>query len=227
MRHTGKRARAIAWSAALTALLTFGVPAIAHAEDGVAVSHDGVTWGSNLDQPLFDESIRWVPGDSRMARFYVRNDTDDTARMDVDLIATNVDELLDTGELDVEVRFAEGPWQGAGQARSLRLSSQQVGGRASGPVDVRVSFRADATNVSELLAFQMNLRVTLTETEAAPPGPPAPPAQNRTGGLTLPITGSQIHPMVVASGVAAFTLGALLVTRRRREHGEVRDDACR
>lgn len=55
------------------------------ARPGPTVSYgfDGVTWSPELSSPLFDRSIRWVPGDSRSSEFHVFNDTDNDGRLQV------------------------------------------------------------------------------------------------------------------------------------------------
>lgn len=53
----------------------------------VGYSYDGETWGPTLPSPLFDNEIRWVPGDRRDAAFHVFNDTDDDGRIQLKLVA--------------------------------------------------------------------------------------------------------------------------------------------
>ncbi|MBY4211257.1 hypothetical protein HQO42_09610 [Rhodococcus fascians] len=47
----------------------------------VKYGDDGEHWGTASDRPLFDNDIRWVPGDFRVSRFYVFNDTDTDGRL--------------------------------------------------------------------------------------------------------------------------------------------------
>lgn len=47
----------------------------------VKYSDDGKNWATSFRSTLFDNDIRWVPGDSRESRFHVFNDTDRDGRL--------------------------------------------------------------------------------------------------------------------------------------------------
>ena len=47
----------------------------------VKYSDDGKNWATSFRSALFDNDIRWVPGDSRESRFHVFNDTDRDGRL--------------------------------------------------------------------------------------------------------------------------------------------------
>ena len=47
----------------------------------VSYSSDAESWSHTLSDPLFDNEIRWVPGDERSTEFYVSNDTEDDGRL--------------------------------------------------------------------------------------------------------------------------------------------------
>lgn len=153
MTRMRKRARVLAWLWPAVAVLALALilgarPTPAHAVTGIAFSRDGSSWGSALNGPLFSSSIRWVPGDVRTERFYVRNDSNLIAKMDVAVIATSVQELIDTGDLAVAVRIGNGDWQATSVAGTHDLASRTVNVGESYPVEVRVSFLAEATNSS-------------------------------------------------------------------------------
>lgn len=47
----------------------------------VSYSSDGEKWSKTLPDPLFDQDIRWVPGDRRSSEFHVFNDTETDGRL--------------------------------------------------------------------------------------------------------------------------------------------------
>ncbi|MET4047978.1 hypothetical protein BJD99_17805 [Rhodococcus sp. 1163] len=47
----------------------------------VSYSSDAESWTRTLSDPLFDNDIRWVPGDRRSTELHVSNDTDDDGRL--------------------------------------------------------------------------------------------------------------------------------------------------
>ena len=51
--------------------------------DRLGLSSDGVTFAETLKKPLFDSAIRWVPGDVRVATFYVRNQAETAGNLQV------------------------------------------------------------------------------------------------------------------------------------------------
>ncbi|MEH6796820.1 MAG: hypothetical protein V7694_22080 [Rhodococcus sp. (in: high G+C Gram-positive bacteria)] len=54
-------------------------------------SDDGEQWMTDLRAPLFDNEIRWVPGDTRQSQFYVFNDTDRDGQLTVSIASDNAD----------------------------------------------------------------------------------------------------------------------------------------
>ncbi|MDJ0359115.1 hypothetical protein [Rhodococcus sp. H29-C3] len=49
--------------------------------DSVSFSSGGVEWSKKLPDSLFEENIRWVPGDRRSTEFHVSNETGDDGRL--------------------------------------------------------------------------------------------------------------------------------------------------
>lgn len=193
----------------LAAVTLLGGAPKAAASGGIGVSRDGVTWSPSLDSPLFDESIRWVPGDSRTGTFYVRNEGPSSARMSVDLLGQAQAALLDAGDLRVDARELGGEWRRIDGSGSVTLSSSDVQPGEGMGVEVRVSMYADATNASQLQPGAFNVRVRLEEPESpAGPGRPAPGELAWTGGSFPTVI------MLVAAG--SLLLGAVLLRRSRR-----------
>ncbi|MFV0375101.1 MAG: LPXTG cell wall anchor domain-containing protein [Microbacterium sp.] len=215
---TRRRIRAVLSATAVAVALVLAIAAPARAAGEIGLSADGVTWGSTLPQPLFDAAIRWVPGDVRTARFYVRNQTADGIRTDVDLVASRVEELITTGDLSIDVRIAGGEWVPTTVTGTQRLSSESIPAGGSYPVDVRVRFFKESANVSQSLPLDLQLRVTLTET--------VPDGGSNGGGSTpnLPVTGGSFDLSSAVVGVTAVGLGIVLAARRRRSREDAADE---
>lgn len=200
----------------------------ARAVEGISFSRDGSSWSSQLADPLFHESLRWVPGDIRTERFWVRNDSPLSARMDVDLIATSVDALIDTGDLLIEVRIGGDEWHPTSVDDTHRLASLSTAAGEAHSVDVRVTFLAEANNQSQTLPLALELRVTLTEDDSNA-GTPSDSSGVGSGGAAgtefnpvtiLGDTGVPVGIAVILGGALLSAAGAWLVARRRRSREE-------
>ncbi|GEM_PF-6585427 len=136
------KVRLVRWAAAvaLVAMLVGGAPAEAApgaTAVGVAVSRDGVHWSARLPTPLFDAATAWVPGDSRSAAFYIRNQAADPARLSVAVRVSDPDGLV--GNKDIRIGAGipgaspheltggttrwDGPVLAVGQARQLSITA--------------------------------------------------------------------------------------------------------
>ncbi|MFV0259536.1 MAG: hypothetical protein ACK5PP_13955 [Acidimicrobiales bacterium] len=193
-------------------LLVTAAPAPASAADGLSFSRDGSTWTAELSEPLFGPAIRWVPGDARIERFSVRNDSSLDVLLHVDLLDTGLDELLGTGDLRVEVRVGDGAWTGTDTPGGGRLGSERVGPGGVQTVDVRVSMDPAATNVSQVQNLDLRFAVTLTDDPGEVPDPdpdPTPdpdpdpdpgPDRDLGGGLAAPASGTASPPSGSGAG---------------------------
>jgi len=148
---------------AMAALLVLtGAPA--HAADELMLSRDGVTWTPELVDPLFDASVRWVPGDVRTESFYVRNESEQAGRLSIDILGTPVHTLLDTGDLDIDAQGAGGAWASVSTPGTHRLLSDgSVPADSARRVDVTVQFDSASTNVSQLKSLELEFRVGLVQ----------------------------------------------------------------
>lgn len=198
------------------------LPGQARAEDELDLSRDGRTWTATIDAPLFDESMRWVPGDSETAQFYVRGRGGTAGDLTVDVISTPSDQLLESGDLRITARGGGGAWTPVDEAGTQRLlSTPDIADGAVVPVTVTATFDAAATNMTELRATRLRFRVAMTE--SIPESDAATPGQGSVadGGGLLPDTGG---PALwwAAAGVALAGLGGLMVSRRdvqSNQHG--------
>lgn len=215
---------------AATALLVL-VPAAAHAaEDRLALSSDGVTWHDTLTDPIFGTDVQWVPGDVRSAAFYVRNQGDGPGTLDVDVVRTTTDALLDTGYLTISARAGDGAWTPTDEDGVHALvEGASIADGARVRVQVRAALAADAPNGTMLLASDLNFRVRLTDAAATEPtdgttgpngGDNADGGDGGDGTSLLPATGSGLRQGLVWLGLALTGLGAFLMTRRRERRTE-------
>ena len=186
--------------------LVFAGATGASAADGISVSRDGRTWAPALPSPLFDDAVRWVPGDTRVARFFVRNDSGMPSEMQVDFVSTRIDELVRIGDLEVSARVDGGPWGSVDAAQTEELADATVAAGGVRPVEVRVTLPSDSPNLTQILDLAFEVRVTLSQ---------------QAGGL-IPTGGDiRLALLVVAATVAAT--GAILLGLARRRDRRTRE----
>ena len=211
-------------------LLGLGVPP-ASAAGELGLSPDGATWGSALPGPLFDPSFRWVPGDSEVRSFYVRNQSGDDGVLDVTLLTGPVETLIDTGDLKISAKVGNGDYTAAGTAGSHRLINQvPVPSGAVRKISVKVDFDPASTNQSQRLRLDFHFNVDLSQ-DTSVVQPPTDNGGNGNGGNGangnggngngLPGTGTTIEPwmLLVGAGLVASGLG-MIGAARRRGHSE-------
>ena len=132
--------------------------------NALQVSLDGVTWTESIRQPLFDPAVRWVPGDIRTARFFVRNAKPESGDLRVVLERPTRDALLDTGFLSVAARAGDGPWtEIESGGRHELIDGAAVESLEEEIVFLRASLAADAPNGTMVLATDLDLTLTLTQ----------------------------------------------------------------
>lgn len=196
-------------------------PVAAHAADELGLSNDGATWASSLPAPLFDSNFHWVPGDRQERTFWVRNMSHDEAVLDVAVLGTTVDSLMDTGDLDVEVRAGNGPWTSTDQVgRHQLVSSMPVAAGQREKVTVAVDLDAASTNQSQVKKLALSFEVRLTQDTAdrggrhdGDEGSGHHGDRDRDGDL--PGTGGQ--PWWILPLGAVLTGGGMFVARSIRE----------
>ncbi len=147
-----------------TAVLAVGATAApAHADDEVGLSVDGVSWADQLAAPLFDDGLRWAPGDTDDASFLVRNDGPSAGEVTVDVVATDPDGLLASDAFLLEARVGTGPWvevlEGSTRLDPVLLDIAQ-GARAR--ITVRGTFDPATTDHQDEIA-PFHVRVTVAE----------------------------------------------------------------
>jgi LPXTG-motif cell wall-anchored protein len=202
---------------AATALLLAPIPASQAADGRLELSVDGRVWSANLRTPLFDPAIRWVPGDRRTARFWVRNNSPDTGRLVVSIEGRRTDGLIQTGDLTVTARGGGGTWtpvNAPGTHELLQVASLAPGDRARVAIDVALA--RSAHNQSQHEGLDLALAVRLEQSIGPDDDSP-----------DLPNTGGPSRWWVLLGaglvGAGAAVLAFVATPRRRRERGAVDD----
>lgn len=196
--------------AVVTTMFSTAAPAAAAEELGI--SSDGVTFTPTFHGPLFDSAIRWVPGDSRDATFYVRNQGGATARMSVDILGDHVGDLLGSG--DLTIMASAGGETGSttdGEERRL-ITLPGVAADEIVPVTISVDFDFSAPNDTQLRSSDLNFRINLSQTSAVL-GEGAEAAEDDDG--LLPDTGARSPLWLAALAAICIGSGAALISRRR------------
>jgi hypothetical protein len=139
-------------------------PAQATAADELGLSNDGITWSASLPSPLFDSHFLWVPGDRQQRTFWLRNQSSDNAVLDVTVLGSTVDSLMESGDLTVEMRAGTGPWHSTRQVGAHKLiSSMDVAPGQQEKVTVAVDFDLASPNHSQIKKYNLNVEVRLTQ----------------------------------------------------------------
>jgi hypothetical protein len=201
-------------------------PSSAVAADELGLSNDGVYWSSQLAAPLFDPAFRWVPGDREESAFWVRNQSSDGATLDVALVGSGVDSLMETGDLTVAVRAEGGPWRSANQVgRQSLISSLSVEPGHTEKVTVSVVFAAASTNESQVLQYDLKFDVRLTQDTSGGSDGRSDDEDDSDGSDGhdddgLPGTGGlPWWVLPFGSGLVAGGVSLAMCTRKERTHG--------
>jgi LPXTG-motif cell wall-anchored protein len=197
----------------VVALLLVVASAAPAAADEVRLSLDGQTWSDELRSPLYDAGARWVPGETRVRSFWVRDagPSDSVLRIGVD--THDEDGLLADGQVVLAVRLAGGAWQGVPDgADAMPLVEGELVRRGSAKVDVRVGFGWQAPDPTMNRRTSFDLVVRLSDADVVA-------GENSPGGEVLPGTGSGVTPWLLLLGAALVGSGLGLVGRRRQEAG--------
>lgn len=148
----------------MTVVLMGSSAASAFATSPVQLSLDGVHWTNAISGPLFDPAMRWVPGDSENATFFVRNDGGTASDLSVDVLGSSAGKLLDSGNLHITAKGGGGDWTMVSTpGRHRLLSAPNMPDGKVEPIGVNVTFDGAATNTSERRATKLRFRVWLRQ----------------------------------------------------------------
>jgi hypothetical protein len=156
----------------VTAVLMSANAAPAFASSPVQLSRDGVHWVDAITAPLFNPAMRWVPGDSETATFFVRNHGGGAGGLTVDVLGSSAGQLLDSGALRITAKGGGGAWSTVSSPGLHRLlTAPHVPDGAVEAIAVNVTFDATATNPTRVRSAKLQFRVTLSEVTSASPSP--------------------------------------------------------
>lgn len=115
--------------------------------ESVSFSDDGVVWAPTLPSRLFENEIRWVPGDSRTTQFYVSNNTDHHGRLRL---------IVDSGnaELASALALSVDGGEDSGSCASLNVEA-----REKRRIALQLSMAAAAANESQVASAGIDLVV--------------------------------------------------------------------
>lgn len=199
--------RSLLW--ALSCALVLASPAAA--DDELGISRDGASWSSELDGSLFDPAVRWVPGDRRVAKFYVRNRADGGGRLVVSATTDDPDQLLRHGDLRIHARVGAGRWVALdSRDGAFELDRRALGAGDTRRVRVRAAFRPTAGNDTQARHVHLSFAVSLAQIAAGP-------GDDGGGEGDLPQVGSSTSVWVLLGGACAVGAGAALMRKRTRE----------
>lgn len=216
--------RRLAGVLAATLVLAAASASPALAANEIALSSDGQHWSRTLTQPLFDPAVLWVPGDSRTASFYVRNEAASAGDLAIAVRSDDPDRLLADDHVGIQARAGAGPWVALEAAGSLhRLAAAAIPAGSRIRLEVRASFDALSANQTQVdragLTFVVGLAEALT---SGGTGPQDDDTDGGAGGPTLVGSGPLARTGAAATGwlliIAAMALGVGAALKRAGGH---------
>lgn len=192
----------------------------AHADSQrTGLSRDGVSWGTHLEQPLFDPDFRWVPGDVETKTFFVRNQSEDGGLLSLVVRGTAVEGLLRTHDLGVLARADGRSWQHlSGPGSHDLLAGASLASGEQSMVQVRVAFGAPSLNRSQSLPVDLDFEVGMEkDTRGLSAGTDSAPASTAGG---LPSGAGGPYAWLAYVGAALLFTGTAIAaySRRKEDH---------
>lgn len=194
-------------------------PTSAYAAQEVQVSRDGRAWSTRLAEPLFDQQVRWVPGDRRVASFWVRNHGPSGAVLQV---RTRVEgDLAHRGDVTLRARTGRTGWVDLGRAAPDAHPGPEVPQGGSTRVDVEATFDPAAANQTQRKQAVLGVDVILVSDRVDSDhgevsGQHAVGADRADDPASLPGAGTTVSAWLLVAATAALLVGARLVRRRVR-----------
>lgn len=207
------------WRALLCAVLfVVSEPGPAGAREEVGLSADGITFAPTLSAPIFDPSLRWVPGDDETASFYVRNQGPSRAFMTIEVRSGDTDKLLSNDDISLRARAAGGAWVTlVNGASSDKLTQHGLARGGVDRVDLNVRFDPRSTNQSQVKGLGLTVDVTLSDARLGgghEAGDDDDADGSRNEGGLLPDSGSPFAAWQLIGAGAMIVVGARLARRR-------------
>lgn len=184
----------------------------ASAADELGLSVDQIHWTRAITTPLFDDSMRWVPGDSEDATFFVRNQGGSRGLLVVDVVGSSAGDLIDSGDLHITAKGGGGDWTAvSAPGRQRLLTTPSIGVGKVVPISVNVSFDAGSTNQTQVRSSALTFHINLSESVPS------------AGSGALPDTGAPDLRLYAALSAILVGTGLSFVIRRSRPYREVHD----
>jgi hypothetical protein len=166
----------------------------------VTLSADGVRWTSGIEDTFFFSETQWAPGETRTAVFWVRNDADVRADVDVALTTTAGADLAHSGLLEVSAEVGDSdhrqPFVAERDLNTVRMGELGPGERAT------VTLRGVLAGAVDVDSASVRYRVSGSGTSVEEPRSP------------LDATGAHLELAPLFLGVALLVTA--LVMRRSR-----------
>ncbi|MGB9012597.1 MAG: hypothetical protein WCB95_07040 [Aeromicrobium sp.] len=200
---------------ALAAVMLSAAPA--HAADEISLSRDGITWYESLPDTLFSESMRWVPGDSQIETFYVRNDGPGGALFTITARRAGSPELVSNDDIALRARVDGGSWVSLINGMpSENMTKQNIKRGDVARVDVNATFDPASSNQTQRTTLAAVFTVALAGT----------PERNESAGgsgdvgrgALLPGVGSRVSAWLLVAASAMLALGVRFVRRLHEVH---------
>ncbi|MFS2279884.1 hypothetical protein V2S04_03550 [Microbacterium sp. OR21] len=233
-------------AAFLTAAVLATPTAATAAEPDLVFSTDGTHYTTADLLPVFPDDLRLVPGDRESASFWIRNDSEHTGLLRLDLIDPSSVDSLFAAHLELSAAPA------GAASRPVTMSTAMANGACtvlsgdhvlapgqSARVHVTAALSSDLIGTQGALGdLRFRMRAVLADTAAATVQPTgaACTAQVEPGGATpqpsstsspgaLAVTGGTVPLTTAVVGVTATVAGllAFLWARRRRSEGDPAD----
>jgi hypothetical protein len=132
----------------------------------LVLSRHGNDWSDDLNRPLFDQDLAWVPGDERTSRFYARNQSGDAATLEVTVRVDQDRGLVDRDAFRMAVQGAGG-WQRVDFDSSQPSIRMALAKGAVQPIDVRIRLLPSARGAAMDRSLSFTVQVRLTQKDGA------------------------------------------------------------
>lgn len=199
-------------------LAAFGPAPPALAQSRIQVSADARTWSADLSAPVFDPSVRWIPGDVRSGTFYVRNQAAGDGTLAVAARVLDRDALVRNGDVALQIRRDNGSWTSLpADDRGHQLTRPGLAPGQTARIDIKVVFAPASPNRSQASRLHLDFRVLLVEATDV-----AGPLDGGGAGGLLPDTGGVTLAVLLAGACCTVAGGVIVasVTRTRRTEGQ-------
>ena len=147
-----------AFVAACLAVVAWRLTTGEETADRVTLSMDGVHWTPELEEALFESESPWPPGQTRTSIFWVRNDADVRADVDLYVASTEGADLMASGLLVVSASIGDGedlqPFVTGRDLNTVRIGELGPGDRAT------VILRAELAGAVEVDSASVRYRVS-------------------------------------------------------------------